>query len=54
VLSFVSQMAPQRLVLDMPKWDEAPLRGETTFTPLALPYTFFALLGGFSLGPLLG
>ena len=51
VLSFVSQMAPQRLVLDMPKWDEAPLRGETTFTPLALPYTFFALLGGFSLGP---
>jgi len=51
VLSFVTQMAPQRLVVDMPAWDEAPLRGETTFTPLALPYTFYSLLAGFSLGP---
>ncbi|MHB8079715.1 MAG: glycosyltransferase family 39 protein [Candidatus Krumholzibacteriia bacterium] len=29
----------------------AALRGETTFTPLALPFTLFAFLFGYSLGP---
>lgn len=51
VLSFVDQMAPQRLVSDAPAWDESPLRGETTFTPLALPYTIFTLIAGYSYGP---
>lgn len=51
LLSFVDQMAPQRLVTAAPAWDEAPLRGETTFTPLALPYTVFTLLAGYSYGP---
>ena len=49
--TFVRDMQPQRLVVEQPAWDEAPLRGETTFTPLAIPYTFYSLLGGFSLGP---
>jgi hypothetical protein len=49
--TFVRDMEPQRLVVESPVWDEAPLRGETTFTPLAIPYTFYSLLGGFSLGP---
>jgi len=51
ILSFTEQMQPQRLVVDMPEWEEPPLRGETTFTPLALPYTVYALTWGFSLGP---
>ncbi|MBM4118096.1 hypothetical protein FJ251_10230, partial [bacterium] len=51
LLSFIEQMAPQRLVTPAPAWDEAPLRGETTFTPLALPYTVFTLLAGYSYGP---
>ncbi len=51
VISFVTQMEPQRLFTDAPAWDDAPLRGETNFAPLALPYTFYALLAGFSLGP---
>jgi hypothetical protein len=51
LLSFVDQMAPQRLVAAAPVWDEAPLRGDTTFTPLALPYTLFTLVAGFSYGP---
>jgi len=51
IISFVRTMAPQRLVLDLPAWDEAPLRGATTFTPMALPYTVYALLVGFSWGP---
>ena len=51
IVSFVNQMAPQRLVVDMPAWDEAPLRGDSTFNPMAIPYTFHALLAGFSFGP---
>lgn len=51
IVSFAEQMQPQRLVVDMPEWQEPPLRGETTFTPLALPYTIYALVWGFSLGP---
>jgi len=51
LISFVAQMAPQRLVTSAPAWDAAPLRGETTFTPLALPYTIFTLVAGFSYGP---
>jgi len=31
--------------------DAALLRGETTFTPLAVPYSLFALWYGYSLGP---
>lgn len=50
-MTFVRDMQPQRLVVDQPAWDETPLRGETTFTPLAIPYTMYTLLGGFSLGP---
>jgi hypothetical protein len=51
VISFTTQMAPQRLVVSAPAWDEAPLRGETTFSPLAIPYTIFSLLVGYSYGP---
>ncbi len=51
LISFVEQMAPQRLVTNAPAWDAAPLRGETTFTPMALPYTIFSLVAGFSYGP---
>ncbi|MBN2170765.1 MAG: glycosyltransferase family 39 protein [Candidatus Krumholzibacteriota bacterium] len=49
--SFAVQMQPQRLVVDMPGWEEPPLRGETTFSLVALPYTLYALTWGFSLGP---
>ncbi|MCP4549090.1 MAG: hypothetical protein GY835_21750 [bacterium] len=51
LISFIQQMAPQRLVVDMPEWEVAPLRGDTTFTPLALVYTIFTLIAGFSFGP---
>ncbi len=51
ISTFIHDMEPQRLVVENPVWDEAPLRGETTFSPLAIPYTFYSLLGGFSLGP---
>jgi hypothetical protein len=36
--------------LDMPE-SAAPLRGETTFTPMALPFAFYTLSVGFTLGP---
>ena len=54
IRSFVETMAPQRLVLDVPGWSDAPLRGAPSFSPMALPYTFYALLMGFSWGPSLG
>lgn len=51
ITTFIQDMEPQRLVVERPEWDEAPLRGETTFTPMAIPYSIYALVGGFSLGP---
>jgi hypothetical protein len=37
--------------VDRPEATEAPLRGATTMPALAVPYTFYALAVGFSLGP---
>jgi mannosyltransferase len=40
-----------RVVVAPAAGEDELLRGETTFTPLALPYAFYALSYGYSLGP---
>lgn len=50
----VQQVRPERLVgVETDVGDEAPLRGETTLHPMALPYSTFALAAGYSIGPTL-
>jgi len=48
------QVRPERLVgVETDFGSDAPLRGETTLHPLALPYTAYAFAAGYSLGPTL-
>jgi mannosyltransferase len=48
------QVRPERLVgVETPFGELEPLRGATTFHPMALPYTAFAFAAGYSLGPTL-
>jgi mannosyltransferase len=51
LMEFNSRMAPARALSTVPVEHEARLRGETTFTPWGIPFTFFVFSLGYSVGP---
>jgi len=51
LLEFNERLEPARALTTTPIPPEELLRGDTTFTPWAIPFTFFAFSLGYSVGP---